>query len=156
MKTGSSNGLTCRTTPPFPLSPYFGCSNCTMQFTDYVMFHMGKFTVLTSYKYNKCSSDQKKALKQAVSDANEIAYAGIKVIAVPGAAPRDWIDFAMKLLSIILVLPSKMVVNSGRYIVSLSSGRIKIWNLIKHLLMLSATLTRASNAYRGWGWSDWW
>ncbi len=58
------------------------------------MFHIGNFTVLTSYKYNKCSSDQKKALKQVVSDANEIAYAGIKVIARPGAAPTDWIDFS--------------------------------------------------------------
>ncbi len=58
------------------------------------MFHTGNFTVLTSYKYNKCSSDQKKALKQAVSDANVIAYAGIKVIARPGAAPADWIDFS--------------------------------------------------------------
>ena len=57
------------------------------------MFHIGNFTVLTSYKYNKCSSDQMKTLKQAVSDANTIAYAGIKVTALPEGRTVDWIDF---------------------------------------------------------------
>lgn len=57
------------------------------------MFCIGNFTVLTSYLCNKCSNDQNKALKQAGSDANEIAYAGVKVLACPGAGPIDWVDF---------------------------------------------------------------
>lgn len=76
-----------------PLIPGVGCIRCTFQYTEYTAYHVGNFSVLTSYKYNKCSSDQMKALKQAVSDANVIAYAGIKVLARPGAGPVDWIDF---------------------------------------------------------------
>ena len=56
-------------------------------------FYTGDYTVLTSYLFNKCSSKQMQNLKQAVYDANAIAFAGVKRIARPGAAPLDWVDF---------------------------------------------------------------
>lgn len=59
----------------------------------HITLNNGSFTILASYKYNKCSDKQEKALKQAVLDANIIAYSGIKLVAQPGTAPRPIIDF---------------------------------------------------------------
>lgn len=105
--------------------------------------------------YNKCNKDQKKALKAAVTDANIIAYAGLKRLARPGAAPIDWLDFSHE-AAIDYFGPSSRnggeqnKIYSALIFVAVDSDCRII------LLILLATISRASYAYRGWGWSDWW
>ncbi|KAL9115648.1 MAG: hypothetical protein Q9227_000016 [Pyrenula ochraceoflavens] len=113
-------------------------SRILLQDTDHgfnVTENGGDFKVLTSYLFNKCSESQQNVLKQAITDANIIAYSGVKELAGPAGTPIDWIDFSHE-AAIDFFGPQNK--NGGQ--------RDKIFT----------TLTRASYAYRGPGWSDWW
>ncbi|KAL2044016.1 hypothetical protein N7G274_003537 [Stereocaulon virgatum] len=95
----------------------------------------GNFTVLTSYLLDNCSSHEIKDLKQAVHDANVIAFAGIPSIHIINQPPIFFIDFSHE-AAIDYFGPSlkNRDQQSRTYI----------------------TLRRASYAERGLGLSDWW
>lgn len=70
--------------------------------------------------------------------------------------PPISLTLGMRLLLTILVLRARTTINKEEYIVSRLSGRNKTCNLPRHALTLLAALSRASYAYRGYGWADWW
>ena len=60
---------------------------------SYLLFLTEDYKTLTTYKYYKCSKEQKKVLKQAAHDAINIAYAGISFFYGPGGDTVEYMNF---------------------------------------------------------------
>ena len=71
--------------PPVSIDSFDGGFNLTSNVTGP--------SILTSYKYYMCSPPQQKVLQQAVEDGTWIAWQGLKLIQMPGTAPRPWLNF---------------------------------------------------------------